>query len=251
MNNLFKHNSRFAALAEDIEEKKNEKRVEKKVEKKEEKRDENKKDNIFKENSFLKEENYFKRDYQRRDNRFETRYETKESKEERIKRENLKKEEEKRKKEEEAQKNLAEDNFPDLSNKVITNNNSQKNIISYSEKAAKTPENIANPIVIENNVKPGWLEIKRIVTKDQKFQLIYTYGDCVDEEKISKKSNDKSDYQVLEALVNLHKKRTKEYIDMYGYDTWEKMFRFPNYDYEYFDKLDAEYEMEEEEFQED
>ena len=36
---------------------------------------------------------------------------------------------------------------------------------------------------------------------------------------------------------------------MWGYDTWEKMYRFQNYDYEYFDKLDEEYErmMEEEE----
>ena len=29
---------------------------------------------------------------------------------------------------------------------------------------------------------------------------------------------------------------------MWGYDTWEKMYRFPNYDYEYFDKLDELYE---------
>ena len=243
MSNLFKPNSRFAALAEDIEKPiKKEKKEEKRFEKKEEKKE----DNIFKENSFLKAEpNYFKRDYQRRDNIFESRYETKEYKEERIKRENLKKEEEKRKKVEEEKKNLAEDNFPDLSKKVTTNNN-QKNIISYSEKAAKIPQNEVKQ-VIENNVKPGWVEIKRIVTKDHKFKLIYTYGDSVDEENVSKKSNDNSDYPVLEALVNLHNKRTKEYIDMYGYDTWEKMFRFPNYDYEYFDKLDAEYEMEEEE----
>lgn len=244
MSNIFKSNSRFAALAEDIEKpiKKEEKKNEKRQDKKEEK-----KDNIFKENSFLKEENYFKKDYQRRDNRFETRYESKESKEERIKRENLKKEEEKRKKEEESQKNLAVENFPDLSNKVIVNNNNQKNIISYSEKAAKTPENKENPIVIENNVKPGWVEIKRILTEERNFKVVYTYGDRVPEENIIKKSNVNSDYLVLDALVNLHNKRTKEYIDMYGYDTWEKMFRFPNYDYDYFDKLDAEYEMEEEE----
>jgi hypothetical protein len=29
---------------------------------------------------------------------------------------------------------------------------------------------------------------------------------------------------------------------MWGYEEWEKMFRFPNYDYEYFDKLDELYE---------
>ena len=251
MSNLFKHNSRFAALVEDIEKpiKKEDKKNEKKTEKREEKSEENKKPSIFKENSFLREEpNYFKRDYQRRDNIFDSRFESKEYREERTRKENLKKEEEKRKKEEEAQKNLAEENFPDLSNKVIKINNNQKNIIKYSEKAAQIPENEVKQI-IENNVKPGWVEIKRDTVNPGK--LIYTYGDSVSQPDTIKKSYKKSDYTVLEALVNLHKRRTEEYIDTYGYDTWEKMFRFPNYDYEYFDKLDAEYEMEEEDEEEE
>ena len=41
----------------------------------------------------------------------------------------------------------------------------------------------------------------------------------------------------MNKLVNLHEKRTKEYIELYGYDTWEKMFKFPNWEEEenYFD----------------
>ena len=172
------------------------------------------------------EPNYFKRDYQRRDNIFDSRFESKEYREERTRKENLKKEEEKRKKEEEAQKNLAEENFPDLSNKVIKINNNQKNIIKYSEKAAQIPENEVKQI-IENNVKPGWVEIKRDTANPGK--LIYTYGDSVSQPDTIKKSYKKSDYTVLEALVNLHKRRTEEYIDTYGYDTWEKMFKSPDW----------------------
>jgi len=257
MSNLFKSNSRFAALAEDIEkpikkeEKKPEKIIEKRPEKREETKEENKKSFIFKENSFLKEEpNYFKRDYQRRDNNYDSRYESKEHKDERIKRENLKKEEEKRKKAEELQKNLEEINFPDLSNKIITNNNKKK-IISYSEKAAKAIQKEEDQVieqvieqVVENTIKPGWVEIKRDINNPRK--LIYTYGAVVSEEDTIETSYDKSHNSVFEGLVNLHKRRTQEYIDMWGYDAWEKMFRSPNYDYEYFDKLDAEYEMEEE-----
>ena len=54
-------------------------------------------------------------------------------------------------------------------------------------------------------------------------------------------------YEVLTKLVELYEKRTKKYIELWGYDEWEKMFNFPNYDYEYFDKLDEKYTQEMEE----
>jgi len=241
MNNLFKPNSRFAILAEDIE--KPIKKEEKKIEKREEK-----KETILKDNSFLRDEsNSFKRDYQRRDFKYESYVE----REERIKRENLKKEEEnKKKREEEAKKNLAEENFPEFISKASPNNNNNKNknTISYSEKAAKINQKDEKEKlpVKENNIKPGWVEIKRDMANPRNRKLIYTYGPGVSEEVLNEEPDNNSDYPVLEALVNLYNKRTKEYIETYGYDTWEKMFRFPNYDYEYFDKLDELYEMEEE-----
>jgi hypothetical protein len=238
MSNLFKSNSRFAILAEEIEKpiKKGEKRNEKKEE-------ENKKNSIFKENfkenCFLREEsNSFKRDNQRRDYKYE-------SKEEREKKENLKKEEDRMKKEEEAKKNLAEENFPKFLSKVTTCNNT-KNAISYSEKAAQKHQKDVKQEVVENNIKPGWVEIKRDNANPSKCKIMYTYGVHSSDADIFEEPVSNSDYPVFEALVNLHNKRTKEYIDTYGYDTWEKMFRFQNFDYEYFDKLDEYYEMEEE-----
>jgi hypothetical protein len=68
---------------------------------------------------------------------------------------------------------------------------------------------------------------------------------------LNKQTNSKSEYAVLEALVNLHNKRTQEYIDMWGYETWEKLYRYQNYDYDYFDRLDEEYEEYEEQLEED
>jgi hypothetical protein len=50
--------------------------------------------------------------------------------------------------------------------------------------------------------------------------------------------------EIIEALSFLHEKRTEEYIELWGEEEWERMFIFPNYDYEYFDKLDEAYEIE-------
>lgn len=50
--------------------------------------------------------------------------------------------------------------------------------------------------------------------------------------------------EIIKALSNLHEKRTEEYIELWGEEEWERMFIFPNHDYEYFDKLDEAYEIE-------
>ena len=50
--------------------------------------------------------------------------------------------------------------------------------------------------------------------------------------------------EIIEALSFLHEKRTEEYIELWGEEEWERMFIFPNHDYEYFDKLDEAYEIE-------
>jgi hypothetical protein len=232
MSNIFKLNSRFSVLSEDI----NDNTVFKK--------NNNKKQDYKKEtpvqindNSFLREENSFKRDYNNRN--YNRDYFSKENKERIEKEYKLKREQEKLKKEEQDKKNLARESFPDFIPQKSINSDSPNNLqMDYKEKVSviveKKTHNIVNPI------KPGWVEIKRD-TKNKK-KPIYTYGE--------EKNNivfDTSHYQVLESLVKLHNKRTDEYIDMWGYDSWEKMFRFPNYDYEYFNNLDELYELEMEE----
>jgi hypothetical protein len=208
--------------------------------------------NNFKEernNNFKEERNFFKNDYSssRRGN---NRYDTKESKEKREQFEKMRKEKEEKAKEEQNQKKLSADNFPTLhgSNVKITETIGKKE--SYVEKINKI--SIKEPSDVEH-IKPGWVEVKRDPENPRK--LIYTYGLELETEKYShskESSKKKLEPQVLDALVELHNKRTQEYIDMWGYDTWEKLYRFPNYDYHYFDKLDEKYEEElEKELEED
>jgi len=45
------------------------------------------------------------------------------------------------------------------------------------------------------------------------------------------------------ALVEAYDKWKKQYIEDFGYDDYEHNYLFPNYDYEYFDKLDAIHEL--------
>jgi hypothetical protein len=54
-------------------------------------------------------------------------------------------------------------------------------------------------------------------------------------------------------LIELYDMRDEDYIDTWGYEDWERTFRFPNYDYEYFDRLDelADEELEVEENNQD
>jgi len=171
------------------------------------------------------------------------RYDTKESKERREQYEKMLKEKETKSREEENRKKLAAENFPQLqlntTNTLVGLEKPYK--ISYLDKISTVSikEN-----TVEEYLKPGWAEGKRDPKNPSK--IIYTYSETTnlenENENDRKEKRNKCEYEVLEALVNLHNKRTQEYIDMWGYDTWEKMYRFPNYDYHYFDKLDEEYE---------
>jgi len=45
-------------------------------------------------------------------------------------------------------------------------------------------------------------------------------------------------------MVNLYEHQKLEKIEILGEENYERIFKFPNYDYEYFDKLDEKYEDE-------
>ena len=63
-------------------------------------------------------------------------------------------------------------------------------------------------------------------------------------DEIIKKDSLNETHEVINALSNLHEKRSKRYKELWGEDEWERTFICPNYDYEYFDKLDEKYENE-------
>jgi hypothetical protein len=90
------------------------------------------------------------------------------------------------------------------------------------------------------NNKNNWTVLKW--DKKQKKTIIINSVPTVNSVPII--NSNKNPNHVLNALVHLHEKRTNDYIEMWGYDEWEKEFLFPNYDYNYFDKLDKIYEEE-------
>ena len=49
---------------------------------------------------------------------------------------------------------------------------------------------------------------------------------------------------IMKALVDLYENWKENYINTWGQEEYERQYLFPNYDYEYFDKLDEIYELE-------
>jgi len=131
---------------------------------------------------------------------------------------------------------LSEENFPRLSNISGTTENNEKTYINI----LKTTKIIKKEEKTEI-IKPGWVKIK-LQPKTRQIITISSPSQFVNEINEYDEIQEQG-YSVLDALVNLHEKRTNNYINNWGYDEWEKMFTFPNYDYNYFDRLD---ELEEE-----
>jgi hypothetical protein len=233
MSNKFKSNSRFSALMEDIpiKDKKETKKEEEKniIEDKNEPKVNSFKNDGFRENSFNSD--------RRHDNRYRPidEKERKRLAEERAATEKTKlelKEKEKHRLRDEA---LQENNFPEL---FISKKKKEvkANILNYAEKIIKEDEIVLDIKGQDDNyIKPGWISIR----KDKQTGKIIREGNTEYEKKTI--YNRQSAQNVLNALANLHEKRTREYIDNYDYDTWENMFRFQDYDYNYFDILDEEY----------
>ena len=208
MSNIFKPNSRFAALSEDITESREKKR-----------RDgENRRNNI-------RNDRYSNNNFNR--NTIEE-----EEMINKLKKEKLEKEK--------RDKNLAIENFPELcsKNKKIVE---ESNDISFLDKVkTKVVKEIKSDNDLDldlDNLKPGWVLIKR----DKETGKIITKCKSIrDSNEVEIDYEKDIGINIVNALVNLNNERTEQYIKLWGYNEWEYMFRFPNYDYDYFDKLDEE-----------
>lgn len=146
-------------------------------------------------------------------------------------------------KEQAAKLELSEDNFPALAT-VAPSTAAQLNYGSFSQcvKTVIKTEASELPTVDPDflNLKPGWLLLKH----DRKTHTtVWKSKEIFNREPIEKTADELA-WDALDELVALHEKRTNDYIDTWGYEEWERTFRFPNYDYEYFDKLDELYEEE-------
>jgi len=122
--------------------------------------------------------------------------------------------------------------FPEISKNEVSVKPVIDNKVSFIDKV-KTENAVSNADKIEI-IRPGWTYIY----KDKKTnKTVFLEGPSTIIEKEDK-------YKVLNSLVALHENRKKIYNRMWGEGEYERMFHIPNYDYEYFDKLDEIYEEE-------
>ncbi len=146
-------------------------------------------------------------------------------------------------KEQAAKLELSEDNFPTLAT-VAPSTVPQTNYGSFSQcvKTVIKTDALVLPTVDSDllNLKPGWLLLKH----DRKTHTtVWKSNELFNSDPVEK-TPDELAWDALDELIALHEKRTNDFIDTWGYEEWERTFRFPNYDYEYFDKLDELYEEE-------
>jgi hypothetical protein len=139
----------------------------------------------------------------------------------------------------ENEKNLSEDNFPEL---VVESKNSENNNLPIQKNSISFLDTIKKEIIHEkkNIITPGWVNI----TFDKKIRKSkFEYG--ISNNYIINKTQEELVDDVYYALSVLYDKRINDYINLWGYDEYENNFLFPNYDYNYFDKLDEKYYEEE------
>jgi hypothetical protein len=146
------------------------------------------------------------------------------------------------------------ENFPELVSveKKVTAVQSY----TFLEKT-KPKETIVLKNTKEEKIPYGWVKITRDLTTNR---MVLKYNEQYEADEKKKKEEEESiyeenketiySYELINALNNLHLKRTQEYIDNWGYNEYEKIFLDINHDSEYFDKLDAKYEEEMEKIRE-
>ena len=250
MSNIFNTNSRFAALADDIPAKKDKKENKKPI-------NDDKKElveekvNTFKSenNTFKSDNNSFKNDgyRERRYNRYNDEYEIHRFRKEREAQEKTRKEEEEIRK----QKALTSENFPDLVlNKKEIIVIQEQNYLEKLKKVEEVKDEIPDVDSDLKKLKPGWILLK----KDKLTGKTTINGKIPDIQTPELPEEDMVE-NVINALIELHERRTQEYIELNGYDTWEELFKFPGwrewekeFEYDSDEDYDGETENSEEEY---
>lgn len=213
MSNIFKSNSRFSSLLEENDEPKGQ-------------ISNNKKTKNTSKSSEDEKKHRFKDDRGYSERRFKEEHEYKLKDKEKM-RQHLEKE-------------LDEKNFPILTLNVKENTSSSEKISTtrFIDKLTTIAVEKNDINTNEDYIPLGWLTMR----KDKKTnKTIMKYGDST-----YLNNPDCSILKAIEKLVYLHEKRSEEYIHLWGEDEYEKMFMFPNHDYDYFERLD---QLQEEEFE--
>lgn len=251
----FQNKSRFSILAEDLVENRDFSKVETLERKQIYAQQENKTMNLFK-------KEYTEKNYSRMSNSEYLRTKEKE--------EFIHKATEMKRIEKERNETLSMNNFPELIvNKLNVNEQNIQNVTTFVNKVkldfliSKKSDNTHSDINKRNEIiEPGWLKI----CKDSETnQIILKYGETdykeskiekkmvIESEKISEMEEKEIIHNTMIALVNLHKRRTEEYIELWGKDDWERYFLFSNDHYNYIDSdnEDDEYDVDFENYDDD
>ena len=123
-------------------------------------------------------------------------------------------------------------------NPLETNDKSlEKPFISFSEKLKQVDVVVENKV---NEIPYGWAVIKRDkITNKSTIEYNKEYeNDLKKAENLEKKQ---WPMKVLGALVDLYERERDTYINKWGYDAYEEKYLDPDYDDEYFDRLDEAY----------
>jgi len=144
---------------------------------------------------------------------------------------------------------LTDENFPSI---MPPTTNKVKTDLIYTELFTSLSNTQPTKVVVDANIEtlpPGWVSLKKDPASNK---IIWRENKSKNADPVEKSENELAT-EALDALVELYDMRDEEYIDTWGYEDWERTFRFPNYDYEYFDRLDelADEELEVEENNQD
>jgi len=144
---------------------------------------------------------------------------------------------------------LTDENFPSI---MPPTTNKVKTDLNYTELFTSLSNTQPTKVVVDANIEtlpPGWVSLKKDPASNK---IIWRENKSKNADPVEKSENELAT-EALDALVELYDMRDEDYIDTWGYEDWERTFRFPNYDYEYFDRLDelADEELEVEENNQD
>lgn len=223
---MFKSNSRFSSLLDDINDSKKDRKTGKNKDKERDNERDKERDKEREKNSVENKEhhfNSFKSPEKENKNRYS--YNEKENVKERQAEVSVKKELRKKELERLNLEILNINNFPELIS--VTKKEVKHNVsyLSMLKKEEEIKESNVDPDLV--NLRPGCLLIK----KDQQTRntvMKYGLGTVFYEEP--SRSEKEIILDVVDTLIELHEKRTEEYIELNGYDVWEKMFKYPNWE---------------------
>lgn len=132
--------------------------------------------------------------------------------------------------------NLCE--FPDLNKSKDTASNNNINNSEHITYIDKLNTNLNNKLEEEEIISDGYVQLSLNKSKN----IIAKYGKSIYQDQ-----TDNIQYQnnlIMKQLCKNYETWKDKYIYLWGEEEYNKMYKFPNYDYDYFNKLDLKYEEE-------